>query len=80
MINNKVNDKKLNSLLVQLDDIVIETVSILKRAIYQEGEHHKVWLINEALKKLMGPKKYNKYMNEQYKDEEHKSKYYGIAP
>ena len=66
---------KYDALLKRLENKMIRTVIFLKRAIHTDGEHHKVWLINQSLKNLLGMTEYTKYMD-QYKNK----KYFGIAP
>lgn len=61
------------------DKEICEAISFAMRFSQIDGEHHKMWVINQMLRKLLG-NKYEIFLSMMNSDEDYKQWDIGIAP
>ena len=72
-------DMDLTQVFKDLPDNIIEAVNVSLYGMF-DGSHHKMWVIDQMLRVLLGEERYNLFVAEYNKDEDYEDWDVGIAP
>jgi len=65
--------------LASPEERIEEVVALIQNNAMCDGEHHKIWLFNEVLRKLMGGEEFVKWVGEYNEDESYADWDLGVA-